>query len=277
MYKAAVQSEEAHTYFPVTNEQANSIVVGGYVSVGYGYSTGSAISNDRRYDSVHAYADSVKVLSIEDLDENNKAVYLDVPEEAAFDTMPHVYSESLSAPAILTSIHYRSGATDAVRGRHDGSPGSNTDGKRPYRVQGREYAVGGYIVASDTMTWQNEDGTRTVYSAKKGTEHSSVTNTIQSTYKEAGTIPVNSSGSVGDYWIGDVGVDFDTGASYPRAQGSGSSQGVGDYYYAGGTGTNTFREYLQGGSLPSGANAGAACLRSGHTLSNANWVYLACD
>lgn len=276
-YEAAAQSEEAHTYFPVTNAQANSIVVGGYVSVGYGYSTGSAISNDRGYDSVHAYADSVKVLSVEDLDENNKAVYLDIPEEDAFDTMPHVYNESLSAPVILTSMHYRSGATDAVRGRHDGSPGSNTDGKHPYRVQGREYAVGGYIVASDTMTWQNEDGTRTVYSAKKGMEHSSVTNTIQSTYKEAGTIPVNSSGSVGDYWIGDVGVDFDTGASYPRAQGSGSSQGVGDYYYAGGTGTNTFREYLQGGDLSLGASAGASCLLSGCALSNANWYCLACD
>ena len=276
-YEAAVQSEEARTYFPVTNAQANSIVVGGYVSVGYGYSTGSTISNDRGYDSVHAYADSVKVLSIEDLDENNKAVYLDVPEEDAFDTMPHVYSESLSAPVILSSIHYRSGATDAVRGRHDGSPGSNTNGKYPYRVQGREYAVGGYIVASDTMTWQNEDGTRTVYSAKKGTEHSSVTNTIQSTYKEAGTIPVNSSGSVGDYWIGDVGVDFDTGASYPRAQGSGSSQGVGDYYYAGGTGTNTFREYLQGGFLSFGAYAGASYLIWGSTLSGLGWNYLACD
>ena len=276
-YEAAVQSEEAHTYFPVTNAQANSIAVGGYASVGYGYSTGSTISNDRSYDSVHAYADSVKVLSIEDLDENNKAVYLDVPEEDAFDTMPHVYNESLSAPVILTSIHYRSGATDAVRGRHDGAPGSNTGGKRRYRVQGREYAVGGYIVASDTMTWQNEDGTRTVYSAKKGTGHSSVTNTIQSTYKEVGTIPVNSSGSVGNYWIGDVGVDFDTGASYPRAQGSGSSQGVGDYYYADGTDTNTFREYLQGGHLSLGANAGASCLNSGNTLSGAYWHCLACD
>lgn len=274
-YEAAVQSEEAHTYFPVTNAQANSIVVGGYVSVGYGYSTGSTISNHRSYDSVHAYADSVKVLSIEDLDGNNKAVYLDIPEEDAFDTMPHVYSESLSAPVILTSIHWRSGATDEVRGKHDGSPGSNTNGKYPYRVQGREYAVGGYIVASDTMTWQNEDGTRTVYSAKKGTEHSSVTNTIQSTYKEAGTIPVNSSGSVGDYWVGDVGVDFDTGASYPRAQGSGNSQGVGDYYYAGGTGTNIFREYLQGGSLSNGAAAGASFLGSSNSLSNAGWNYLA--
>ena len=276
-HEAAVQSGEAHTYFPVTNAQANSIAVGGYVSVGYGHSTGSTISNDRGYDSVHAYADSVKVLSVEDLDENNKAVYLDVPEEDAFDTMPHVYSESLSAPVILSSIHYRSGATDAVRGRHDGSLGSNTDGKHPYRVQGREYAVGGYIVASDTMTWQNEDGTRTVYSAKKGTEHSSVTNTIQSTYKEAGTIPVNSSGSVGDYWIGDVGVDFDTGASYPRGQGSGSSQGVGDYYYAGGTGTNTFREYLQGGVLSNGTYAGASYLNSGSALSYTLWNYLACD
>lgn len=276
-YEAAVQSEEAHTYFPVTNAQASNIVVGGYVSVGYGYSTGSTISNDRSHDSVHSYADSVKVLSIEDLDENNKAVYLDIPEEDAFDTMPHVYSESLSAPVILTSIHYRSGATDAVRGRHDGSPGSNTDGKHAYRVQGREYAVGGYIVASDTAAWLNADGTRTIYVAEKGTAHSSSDSVIKGTYRVVGTIPASAGGQISDWYIGDDSVDSDTGAWWPSAQGSGSTQGVCDRYYAGGTASDTFREYLMGGYLWYGADAGGSCLYLGYRLGVESWGYLACD
>ena len=277
-YEAAVQSEEAHTYFPVTNAQANSIVVGGYVSVGYGYGTGSTISNDRSYDSVHAYADSVKVLSVEDLDENNKAVYLDVPEEAAFDTMPHVYSESLSAPAILTSIHYRSGATDAVRGRHDGSPGSNTNGKYPYRVQGREYAVGAYIVASDTVIDLQSDFTKHILVAPKGAAHSSSDATIRSTYEHIGTMPAAAAGNNADWWIGDCGFDNSSGAWYPSAEGSGSAQGYGDRVYAGGSSaTSGTREYLQGGSLSSGSSAGSAFLVCWSWLGSGYWYCVACD
>ena len=277
-YEAAAQSEEAHTYFPVTNAQANSIVVGGYVSVGYGYSTGSAISNDRGYDSVHAYADSVKVLSVEDLDENNKAVYLDIPEEDAFDTMPHVYNESLSAPVILTSIHYRSGATDAVRGRHDGSPGSNTNGKYPYRVQGREYAVGAYIVASDTVVDLQADYTKHVLVAPKGAAHSSSDATIRSTYEHIGTMPAAASGNNADWWIGDCGFDVDTGSWYPSAEGSGSAQGYGDRVYAGGSSaTSGTREYLQGGGLGVGSYAGSAFLACWGGLGDGSWYFAACD
>lgn len=277
-YEASVQSEEAHTYFPVTNAQANSIVVGGYVSVGYGYSTGSTISNDRGYDSVHAYADSVKVLSIEDLDGNNKAVYLDIPEEDAFNTMPHVYSENLSAPVILTSIHYRSGATDAVRGRHDGSPGSNTDGKHPYRVQGREYAVGAHIVASDTVVDLQSDFTKHILVAPKGTPHSSSDATIRSTYEHIGTMPAAAAGNNADWWIGDCGFNDSSGTWYPSAEGSGSAQGYGDRVYAGGSSaTSGMREYLQGGRLSSGSNAGSAFLCCWSWLGGGGWNYVACD
>ena len=277
-YEAAVQSEEAHTYFPVTNAQASSIVVGGYVSVGYGYSTGSAIRIDRGNDSVHAYADSVKVLSIEDLDENNKAVYLDIPKEDAFDTMPHVYSESLSAPVILSSMHWRSGATDEVRGKHDGSPGSNTNGKYPYRVQGREYAVGAYIVASDTVIDLQADYTKHVLVAPKGVAHSSSDATIRSTYEHIGTISAAESGNNADWWIGDCGFDVDTGSWYPSAEGSGSSQGYGDRVYAGGSGaTSGTREYLQGGLLWSGTDAGSACLSCGGGRGGGYWDCAACD
>lgn len=277
-YEASVQSEEAHTYFPVTNAQANSIVVGGYVSVGYGYSTGSTISNDRGYDSVHAYADSVKVLSIEDLDGNNKAVYLDIPEEDAFNTMPHVYSENLSAPVILTSIHYRSGATDAVRGRHDGSPGSNTDGKHPYRVQGREYAVGAHIVASDTVVDLQSDFTKHILVAPKGTPHSSSDATIRSTYEHIGTMPAAAAGNNADWWIGDCGFNDSSGTWYPSAEGSGSAQGYGDQVYAGGSSaTSGMREYLQGGLLSYGSYAGSAFLYCWLGLGSGHWYCVACD
>lgn len=276
-YEASIQSADAHTYFPVTNAQANNIPVGCYVSVGYAGNNNGTENRDRGQATVHAYADDVKILSIETLDENNKAVYLDIPEESAFNTQPHVYTEDFSAPIILSTMHWWSGSTDAVKGRHDGSPMSNTDAKHPYRVQGREYAVGGYTVASDTVALLNADGTRTVYAAKPGVAHSSSDDTIKSTYKIAGTIPVNSSGSVADYWVGDDGVDTDTGAWYPRVQGSGNTQGVGDMYYAGGKADNTIREYLQGGLLGSGSGAGSSSLHIRAWLGLGYWYFLGCD
>ena len=277
-YEASVQSAESNTYFPVTNAQAANIPVGCFVSVGYGGNNNGTANNDRGQTTIHAYADDVKVLRKEALDDGaNTAIYLDIPEESAFNTQPHVYTETFSAPIMISSMHARAGATDAVRGRHDGSPVSNTDGKHPYRVQGREYAVGGYIVASDTVALLNADGTRTIYAAEKGVDHSSTDTTIKSTYKIAGTIPVNSSGSVGDFWIGDDGVDADTGAWYPRVQGSGNTQGVGDMYYAGGEADNAIREYLQGGNLRDGSDAGASYLILGYGLGTRNWIPLGCD
>lgn len=274
-YAASAQREEKATYFPVTNSQANNIIVGAYVSVGYGSNNNGAVNNDRGNATIHSYADDVKVLRIEDLDENNKAVYLDIEE--GFSTQPVVLTDSLSAPIIMSSMHWWSGATDSVRGHHDGSPGSNTDSKYPYRVQGREYAVGGYMVASDTVAWLNEDESRTIYAAPKGTAHSNNNSTIRSTYKQAGTIPLNSSGSVADYWVGDVGIDEETGSWHPSTQGSGSAQGCADMYYARGTVANAFREYLQCGAFWDGSNAGSCSLYLGNGLGFGYWGYLAGD
>lgn len=274
-YEASVQRAEAETWFPVTNAQANNLIVGGYVSVGHGSNNDGTVNTDRGQSTVHAYADDVKVLRIEDLDEDNKAVYLDIEE--GFSTQPVALTDSLSAPIIMSSMHWWSGATDSMRGHHDGSPGSNTDSKHPYRVQGREYAVGGYLVASDTVAWLNEDGSRTIYAAPKGTAHSNNNSTIQSTYKQAGTIPLNSIGSVADYWVGDAGIDEDTGAWYPATQGSGSTQGCADMFYAGGDATNTFREYLQCGHLGNGSLAGSCYLSLGPWLGDGYWHYLAGD
>lgn len=277
-YEASVQSDEAHTYFPVTNSQAGNLIVGSFVSVGYGSNNSGAANIDRGQSTVHAYVDDVKILSIETLDDDNKAVYLDIPEESAFNTQPHVYTEEFSAPIILSAMHWYSGATDSVKGRHDGSPISNTNGKYPYRVQGREYAVGGYIVASDTVMDLQADFTKKVLVAPKGVAHSSSEATIRSTYTEIGTIPAAAAGDNADWWIGDIDIDIDFGSWYPKSEGSGSSQGTGDRVYAGGTGaTSGMREYLQGGLLWVGSGAGSSCLSCGLWLGGGVWVCLSCD
>lgn len=269
-YSASIQSAEKHTYFPVTNAQAANIIIGSYVSVGYAYKTSDTATNlDRGYDTVHSYADSVKVLKIEDLDDSNKAVYLDVKE--GFDTIQHEYSDTLSAPITLTSIHWYSGSTDSVMGRHDGSFVNNNNGKYPYRVQGVEYAVGGYTVASDTVIVFTDNNEKDVYVSPSNIAHSSADATIKSNYKNVGHIPS------GEWWIGDIGFDTDTNATWPTVRGSGNATGVGDYNY-GSTGNNgVTREYLQGGGPGFWSRAGSSYLRCRNGLGNAYWDSLSAD
>ena len=278
-YEASIQSADSHTYFPVTNAQAENIPVGCYVSVGYGGNNSGVANNDRGQTTIHAYADDVKVINKVALDDGaNTAIYLDIPEESAFNTQPHVYTDSFSAPIMLSSMHAWSGTTDTVLGHHDGSPVSNTDGKHAYRVQGREYAVGGYIVASDTVMDLQPDFTKKVYVAPKGVAHSSSDATIRSTYTHIGTIPAASAGNNADWWIGDFGLSTDVGGWWPAAEGSGSSQGTGDRCYAGGaSATSGMREYLQGGNLGDGSGAGSACLYCWNWLGGGYWICLACD
>ena len=277
-YEASIQSVDNHTYFPVTNAQAANIPLGTCVSVGYGVNNSGTANNDRGRATIHEYADDVKVLRKEALpDGENTAIYLDIPDDAAFNTMPHVYDDTFSAPIILSSMHAVAGLTDSVLGHHDGSPVSNTDSKHPYRVQGREYLVGGYIVASDTVAYLNADGSRTIYVAEKGTAHSNNQETILSTYKNAGTIPNGATGTAADWYIGDLSLDENTAAWWPSAEGSGSTQGVCDRYYTGGSGSDTLREYLQGGNLGNGSLAGVGYLRLVSSLSYEYWSFLACD
>ena len=276
-YSASVQSADAHTYFPVTNAQAQNILVGSYVSVGYGElkTDTNTVNLDRGVRNMHKYADDVKVLRIETLDENNKAVYLDI--ETGFNTTPIKLSDTVNVPITISSMHWWSGTTDTVIGRHDGSPVSNTDGKHVYRVQGREYAVGAYLVASDTVMDFQSDYSKKVYIAPKGLAHSSSDTTIRSKYTCIGTIPANPDGKGSDYWIGDISVDVNTGGWFPSAKGSSNSQGWADMLYAGGTSTSGTREYLMGGNLGGGSLAGCSCVFCGAGLGWANWDCCAAD
>lgn len=276
-YSTSIESADAHTYFPVTNAQAQNILVGSYVSVGYGElkADTNTVNNDRGVNTIHTYADDVKVLRIETLDENNKAVYLDI--ETGFNTTPINLSDTVNAPITITSMHWWSGSTDKVIGRHDGSFGSNTDGNHPYRVQGREYAVGGYMVASDTVMDFQSDYSKKVYVAPKGVAHSSSDAMIRNTYACVGTIPANPDGNGSDFWVGDIAVDVDTGVWFPSAKGSSDSQGFADMLYAGGKATSGTRKYLQCGNLGDWSNAGSSYVFCGYWLGGAFWHCLGCD
>ncbi len=260
--KASVESADKHKYFPVSVADRDKVKVGSYASVGY-----AAASNlDRSVSTLHAYADDVLVTKVEKINDTTYGVYLDCE---AFATAP-VSGNSV----YLTSMPYRAGTTDAVIGHHDGSPVSNTDFAHPYRIQGIEYHVGGYQVASDTVMFFNADSSKDVYYAPRGTDHTTDETKIKNTYKKVGTIP-NPDKNGADFWIGDI--VHSEGVWYPSAKGSGEAQGIGDMCWAGGSQTSGSREYLMGGDLGDGGFAGLSCLYCWNGLSYTRWYFLAAD
>ena len=273
---ASIERSTKETYFPVANNQAAQIIVGGYVSVGYGAkNTDNTVTNDREHATIHQYADDVKVMRIEDLDENNKAVYLDV--EDGFTTIPVTLSDDVNAQIILTSMHWRSGTTDKVIGKHDGSMTSNTDGKHPFRVMGLECSVGGYVVYADSVMIFKEDYSKDVYIAPRGVKHVKDEATIKSTYKPIGNIPGNEGN---DFWIGDIGVDVETCSWFAKTVGASDSQGWGDRCSAGGKSTSGTREDPGRGFLGLGSNAGSVFGSFWVGLGGAYWAdwrSLGCD
>ena len=269
-YSAAIQRSEKLTYFPVTAAQAKNLLVGSRVSVGYGSKgSDSTVNNDRSVSTIHQYADEAKILKIEPIDDTTSAVYLDCD---AFDTMPVALSDTLNAPITLSTMHWHSGTTDAVIGHHDGSPGSNTDSKHPYRVQGIEYAVGGYEVLSDAVLAFDDSNGKDVYVCPADVAHAKIDAEILANYKKVGSFPA------GDFWIGDIGFDPETCVTWPATQGSGDKTGVGDRVYGGGNASkNALREYLQGGFLGLGSSAGASYVNCWIWLGGGHWHSLAAD
>lgn len=271
-FSASIQRDMKETYFPLTNSQASQIIVGSYVSVGYGSANGTSVNNDRGVETIHNYADDVKVLRIEDIDENNKAVYLDIEE--GFTTTPVALSDTLNAPITLSTMHWWSGSTDKVIGKHDGSMGSNTDGKHPFRVMGLECSVGGYIVYSDSVMVFKEDYSKDVYIAPRCVKHAKDEATIKSTYKLIGNMPGNDGV---DWWIGDIGVDMETCSWFAKTVGNSDSQGWGDRCYSGGKVVSGTREDLGRGALRNGASGGPVCVACGNWLGGTSWGSLGCD
>lgn len=255
---AVAAATTGQTYVTLTEQQAENLIAGSCVCIGTGPEEGADLDRGQAY-----MRDIVSLARISKIEGAN--VFLD---HDAFD---------VPAGAYLSTMPWISGTTDAVRGHHDGSATSNTGGKYPYRVQGREYAIGAYTVAADTVAYLLEDNSRDVYVAPRGVPHSPTWATIQSTYTLAGNIPAYNDGTATDYYIGDIDVDAALGAWNPSSGGSSSAQGFADRYYAGGDATLTQRGFLQGGALRHGSFAGSSFLDLGYWLGGARWDFAAGD
>lgn len=244
-----------------TNEDASALIVGTPVYVCHAGGDGNYVID----------IELTKVIKIETIDSNNTAIYLDVKNESFINTAELDTDES----KYLVNRAWYSGTTDNVIGKHDGSMISNVNGKCPYRVQGREYSVGGYMIASNTVMIFKSDYSKDVYVAPKGVKHTITEVDIKKNYTLIGNIPVNSNEGEFDYWVGDI--DIKNGVWYPCSQGSGNSQGFADFVYTGGNCTFGTREYIQGGCLWDASNAGFASLSCGGRLDYVYANYCAAD
>ena len=274
-YIASIQSSDNNTYFPVTKSQANSIVVGAYVSVGYPYEKKTNI--DRVYSSMHRYADDVKVLKKEPLDDNNVAIYLDV--ETPFNTMPVTLSDGTNGDVYITSMHWRSGFSDDVLDR-DGCPCNEKSELKnmiyPIVIQGIECMVGGYEVYGNAiMDIVDASGKREVYVTNDATKLTTNVSKIKETYSKS-KYSINGKKLNGWNYITKIDFDFDNGVfvqSSTGEEGSSTSTGFADGVYFDDASSGQ-REFLCFGSLWDWSVAGLSSLHADVGLGGANWRYL---
>lgn len=255
-FVASVESNELHTYFPVTNSQASNIEVGSYVSVGHEYMSGSSRSNDRYDKRIHEIAFDVKVLKIETLDDNNKAVYLDCD---AFSTT-HQESGDTQLRCIMSSIHWKTGFNKDVKGR-TGSPcptvAGLTNRRYPIVFQGIEMQLGIYEIMSG-FSIITGDNTCEIYGLADATKAVTTPKQYQAGYIKLSEISITNKGT----WNYITHLNFKNGylcAASCGESGSGSSKGCGDAVYLSGNAGET-RELRSFGSLGSGDACGLFCL-----------------
>lgn len=276
-HTASIQSAEKHTYFPIKKTDADNYPVGCSVSVGYKWLNNGAASLERNRAEAHMYANDVKVLRKEPLDENNVAIYLDVKEP--FNTMPISLSDTVSSEIYILPMHWQSGYSDDVLDRC-GCPCENksdlTSGRYPMVWQGVELMVGGYETFANAFMDIVNLTTRDVYITNDATKLTTDDTTAKTTYKK---LPYQMTVSKNSQWnyVTEIKLDLENGAfvqTQSGQDGSSSATGFGDAIYFDGATSGT-REFLSLGDLYVGSGAGLACCSGNGWLGSAYWDVLA--
>lgn len=276
-FTASMQYSDNRTYFPLSKSNAESIKVGSYVSVGYKAKSGNSLSNDRAFLTMHAYADDVKVLRKEDIDDSNVAVYLDV--ETGFNTMPVSVTDTLSSDIMISTMHWHSGYSDDILGR-DGAPCDSkeelTNGIYPACIQGIECFVGGYEAYANAFMNILDANHREVYITNDATLINTNATTMMNTFEKSKYTMSVTTPSQWNY-ITKVDLDLENGAfiqSEAGQSGSSSATGYADAVYFD-DGASGQREFLAFGSLGRWSAAGLFCCSGRNGLSSAVWGLLA--
>lgn len=274
-YNASIQSEEKHTYFPVTKARADVIEVNSYASVGYS-STNKSL--DRSYNQLHRYGDNVKVLRKEAIDDNNVAIYLDVKEP--FNTMPVTVADGVESEIYITSMHWKSGFSDDILDR-DGCPCDTkaqlTNSKFPMVIQGIECMVGGYETYGNAfMDIVDATGKREVYIQNDTSQLTTNMTTAKTTYKKS-LYAIQPTKLNNWNYITRIDFDLENGAFVQTnvgQDGSSTTTGFADGVYVDNASSGQ-REFLGFGILRAGSAAGLSCLDANNGVGNANWNILA--
>ena len=275
---ASIKSAEKHTYFPVAKAQADNYPIGAGVSVGYKHlNNNGKATDDRTYSEIHAYANDVRILKKEPLDDDNVAIYLDVDEP--FNTMPVQLSDTVSSDIYLFSMHWNSGFSDNILDRC-GCPCEEisglTSGRYPMCWQGIELMVGGYEAFGNAFMSIVSLTTRDVYVCNDATKLTKDENQAKLTYTK---LPYQMTVSKNSQWnyVTELKVDIENGAFVQTASGqdgSSSATGFGDAIYFDGAKSGT-REFLSLGNLGYGSLAGLAYCHGDCWLDGAFWDILA--
>ena len=276
-FTASMQYSDNRTYFPLSKSNAESIKIGSYVSVGYKAKSGNSLSNDRAFSTMHAYADDVKVLRKEDIDDSNVAVYLDV--ETGFNTMPVSVTDTLSSDIMISTMHWHSGYSDDILGRN-GAPcdlkEELTNGIYPACIQGIECFVGGYEAYANAFMNILDANHREVYITNDATLINTNATTMMNTFEKSKYTMSVTTPSQWNY-ITKVDLDLENGAfiqSEAGQSGSSSATGYADAVYFD-DGTSGQRDVLAFGALYGWSVAGLFCCNGGSGLSGADWHVLA--
>ena len=255
----------------ISKANAANLVVGSCVSIGNATSlngAGTAGNIDRGQAGMHAKANRVKILSIEEYDANNSVVTVD-NGGSTFSTASTTVS-GVECPTYLSTMPWFTGSTDGVLGAC-GSPNSNSNGKNPYLLFGVEFALGQYEVCGNAIM-NIVNGVMTPYVCYDATDISSSAPTAD--YEEVGyTVALTD-----NTWkyISVLGFDADNPmARYGTAVDATSSTGYADGQHTGSVDatTNAKREILLFGGLGGAATAGRRYAYLSFTLGNAYWVY----
>lgn len=277
-YKASIQSEDKNTYFPVTKSQATQIEIGSSVSVGYQSKFSSTITIGRTYSNTHRYADDVKVLKKEDIDDNNVAIYLNITEP--FNTMPVTIADGVESEIYISSMHWQSGFSDDVLDR-DGCPCETkaqlVNGKFPIVIQGIECMVGGHETYGNAfMDIVDATGKREVYIQNDTSLLTTNMTTAKTTYKKS---PYAIQPTKLNSWNYITRIDFDleNGAFVQTnvgQDGSSTTTGFADGVYVDNASSGQ-REFLGFGNLGVGSDVGLSFLGANYGVGTADWSVLA--
>lgn len=148
-YAATVQEADTERII-ISKNNAKNLVVGSTVSIGNANALNGEgkPNNDRGQSGIHAKANKVRIMKIEDYDESNSAVYVDNGGQK-FSTAPTSVS-GVTCDTYITTMPWNTGGCDDVLGSC-GSPVSNTSNKEPYILFGVEMSCGFWEPKGNTV------------------------------------------------------------------------------------------------------------------------------